>query len=351
MVHNITRKYNRVRCNEAIQIVEMNALGKSQRFIAKTLGLSRSVVRRVIVDKNDHDVGTDLPRSGRPPKFDDRTKRLVGRIIDRGEATTATAAHQILTRDHNISISVQSVRNLLHQQGIHIRHATRRPRLTHEHKRARYEFALAHQDWTVNQWKQVVFSDETVITSNQLDSRHLVWTKDVDPLDPRLIVESVQGGGAKIMVWGCISWYGVHDLVLLEGSVNAEGYIGVLEANLLPIRQQYFGRSSFIFQQDGARIHTANATMEFLNDQNIEVLEWPPHSPDMNIIEHVWRYLKIKLYKLQPSANVKELWSKVSEVMEDMWDEEMTESVQNLFESMPRRMTAVIRVRGKHTKY
>jgi transposase len=350
-VRDITRKYSRVRRSDSVQIVEMNALGKSQRFIAKTLGLSRSVVRRVIVDNNDHDVCTDLPRSGRRSKFDDRAVRLVGRIIDRGEATTATAAHQILTRDHNLNISVRSVRNLLHQQGLHVRHATRRPLLTREHKRVRYEFALAHQDWTVDQWKQVVFSDETVITSNHLDSRHLVWTRDVDPLDPRLIVESVQGGGAKIMVWGCISWYGVHDLILLEGSVNAEGYIGVLEENLLPIRQQYFGRRSFIFQQDGARIHTANATMEFLNDQNIEVLEWPAHSPDLNIIENVWRYRKVKLYKLQPSANAKELWVNVFEVMEDMWADEMTQRVQNLFESMPRRMAAVIRARGKHTKY
>jgi len=351
MVREQTRKYRRVQRTDVNRVIELNALGTRQYRIASTLRLNRKTVQRVLTHKNDYDVCVPRPRSGRPQKYDDRAKRLIGQIIENGEATTATGAHKIATRDHHIDISLRSVRNILHELGIHVRHATRRPKLSRNHRKERMKFAKEHLKWDVEQWKQVLFTDETIITSLPMDSRHLVWTKNVDPLDPKLIIESIQGGGAKIMVWGSISFNGVHDLALIEGSLNSEGYIDILKEYMLPVRTEYFRGKTFVFQQDGATVHTSHLTMNFLKDENIKVLEWPAHSPDMNVIEHVWHYLKVKLYKLQPSYNAQELWDNVCDVMKEMWNDEMTERVQNLFESMPRRMQAIVKARGGHTKY
>jgi hypothetical protein len=38
-------------------------------------------------------------------------------------------------------------------------------------------------------------------------------------------------------------------------------------------------------------------------------------------------------------------------VIHSMWEAEMTETINNLYESMPRRMAAVIATRGGNTKY
>ena len=153
------------------------------------------------------------------------------------------------------------------------------------------------------------------------------------------------------MVWGCISQYGLHDLILLEGRVDAIGYIEVLQKYLVPIVSQYFGNRPWIFQQDNATAHTARGVADFFHTNNIEVMKWPAHSPDLNIIEHVWHYLKEKVRQKSPASNKEDLWSNVQGVMDYMWSEEMTQKISDLYESLPNRMQAVIDARGGNTKY
>jgi hypothetical protein len=71
-----------------------------------------------------------------------------------------------LNDNHDIAhISPSTVNRVLHQQGMDAMHMINKPMLTREHVRNRLELTLAHRGWTVEQWKQVIFSDETVITA------------------------------------------------------------------------------------------------------------------------------------------------------------------------------------------
>ena len=53
-----------------------------------------------------------------------------------------------------------------------------------------------------------------------------------------------------------------------------------------------FGRN-FVYIQDNAPPHTAHDTAAFLDQHDVEVMDWPARSLDMKSIEHVWDQMAI----------------------------------------------------------
>lgn len=153
------------------------------------------------------------------------------------------------------------------------------------------------------------------------------------------------------MTWGCISTFGFHDFILLDGTMTAAGYVKVLVDNLIPVTQEYFQHRPCIFQQDNAAVHTAHEVDSFFRAHKMQVLDWPAHSLDLNIIEHVWHYLKEVMKKLPIAASKEELWSNVEKALVHMWSDEMSEKINELYGSLPNRMQAVIAAHGGNTSY
>ena len=100
----------------------------------------------------------------------------------------------------------------------------------------------------------------------------------------------------------------------------------------------------------------ANKTKAWFKEWGIEVMDWPPYSPDLNPIENLWALLKKEAYKVYPDLNSlegkgDEAESKLFGILQEAWGNIREEVIDGLVESMPRRVAALVAAEGWHTKY
>ncbi len=137
----------------------------------------------------------------------------------------------------------------------------------------------AHLKWIVSKWKSVLWSDESkfdILVGNH--GCRALRAKEEGEL-PACYQHSVKKNSISDCM-GCIRAYGMGSLHVLEGTMNAERYIKILEQHMLPSRRH-------VFQQDNAKPHTAAITTAWL-------------SPDLSPIENIWRIIKQKICQRRP---------------------------------------------------
>ena len=115
------------------------------------------------------------------------------------------------------------------------------PHLISAYKKARLDFAESHQHWTVEDWKQVIWSDETKINHIGLDEKRWAWKKAGKGLSDRLVQGTVKFGGGSLMVWGCMTWEGVGMACKID-RMDTDLYLQIMEDELQQILE-YFGKT------------------------------------------------------------------------------------------------------------
>jgi DDE superfamily endonuclease/Transposase len=262
---------------------------------------------------------------------------------------TASAAAKTLQEDVGVRVSGKTVARVLKESGMSAAEKVVKPMLTSKNVLTRLDFAKRHKDWTVDDWKRVIWSDETKINRFCSDGRSWYWSRDGETVQRRHVKQTVKHGGGSIMIWGCMTWYGTGYMCKIEGRMDQHLYRSILEDELIQTIDYYqLEPSQCIFQQDNDPKHRAKSVQEWIIDQSFEVLEWPPQSPDLNPIEHLWSHLKRRLNTYDsPPKGMLELWDRV----ESEWNKIDSAVCIRLIESMPRRIEAVLKAKGSWTKY
>ena len=150
------------------------------------------------------------------------------------------------------------------------------------------------------------------------------------------------------MVWSCFSQSGPGQLSVCDGTMTAPKYTETLQKHLIPTAGTKFPDGNYIFQQDNATCHKAKLTKQFLQNNEIQVMEWPPYSPDLNPIENLWAILKQKLSQNGYSTK-SELVNNVRRIWEE--DADIRRHCHTLSDSMCNRIRKCIQNKGGPISY
>ena len=152
------------------------------------------------------------------------------------------------------------------------------------------------------------------------------------------------------MVWGCAHGRLGPLIRIPKDKRKGVDYIQlVLEGPLLDLYMELSEERGLVaVMEDGAPIHCCKLAKEFCTEHQIDVFPHPAQSPDLNPIEHVWKYLKVRINQ-RPTRpqDLDDLW----EALLEEWGRIDVGFINSLIESMPDRAQAVYDAQGGSTKY
>ena len=176
-------------CQNAI--VSLLRGGRSISQAAHQLGMSTSTVFKY---KNARLPDHQMPKGGRVSKLTDRDKSNIRRKILTGQWRSAAEVHANLVRDGH-ELTNRTVCRTLKSMGFEAKKKIKKPFLTNRHKEARYEWAKEHEFRTVEDWRRVIFSDETKITIWGSDGCKYYWSLADQPIQDHHVIATVKHGG------------------------------------------------------------------------------------------------------------------------------------------------------------
>ncbi|GFV19776.1 transposable element Tcb2 transposase [Trichonephila clavipes] len=205
-----------------------------------------------------------------------------------------------------------------------------------------------HRNWRNNEWGRVLFTDESRFSLSS-DSHHiLIWRERGSRNHPSNIIERDRYGGRGVLVWGGIMLGSRTDLHIFDaGSVNGTRYCNEI---LLPYVRLFRGAMGlqFLFMDDSAPCHLTVAAEQLLESEDIERMDWPARSSDLNPIEHVWDFLGRRLAaRTLPPVTIRELRL----ALQVEWAAMPQQLIDTLILSMGRRCETYLAVRGDHIPY
>ena len=140
--------------------------------------------------------------------------------------------------------------------------------LTREMKVKRLDWARKHKKLTVEDWRRVLFSDESHFYVQGQRSQHVRRSPE-EKVSEHHIDQAVKHPEKK-MLWGSFSYSGVGSLRPIDGMMNSEKYVRVVESCVVNDMQKAFPGGDGVFQHDRAPCHTSKMTTAALKKKKIK---------------------------------------------------------------------------------
>lgn len=337
--------FKQLTTEERKAIINMKKEGYSNRKIASIFGKTHTAINKVIITYNEEGRLTTKHRPGRPRITSTRLDKKIKNLSEHNPRLSAPKIKAKLQNEGHSTPSTDTIRRRLYEDGKHGRVARKLPFVSKVNLVKRMKFYHENVLKPAEFWNRILWTDESMIRMKYSHGRVFVWRKAGEALSYKCATPTLKSLQKGVMVWGCISSYGVGKIVMLEGKVNATVYLKLLSEVIIPEGKRLIG-DDFILQQDNAPIHTAKIVTEYLKNQHAHVLEWPPQSPDLSPIENVWDLLKSRIAAKEP-RNINELKS----CIKDVWENITSEECRKYTLSVPDRIAKMSQRNGGHSGY
>ena len=253
----------------------------SMRALARRFHVHHRTIERLIHCYKETGSVHDRPTSGRPSAMNEDMLSDLDRIIHKHNTAPSTHLAYLLQNKTGRRISPRSIRRV--RRTTLARHPVREiivKTLTQGEKHKRLSFAQAH---ATDDFHQVAFTDEAFFGLDNTGRVHWIKKGETQP------TREVKDLKIKFMVWGAVGWWGKSELCICEENVTAHYYTQILGEYLAPFMPNF---TRYRLMHDNAAPHKAALTKNWLAEFGIKTLDdYPPYSPELNPIEHVWSWM------------------------------------------------------------
>ncbi len=307
----------------------------SERAIEAALDIPKSTVHDYLSEWKRKTPSSELKNQGRPKKLDSSDKRFVREFLRKNTNAKVNDIRNEILKSRGKDVSASTIGRLLKNLGLKFSKPQIVPLLTDTQKTKRMMWCKHHEKMRLN---GVFFSDETYIEIG--GGKTGVWHKIGKR--PKLGKAKFT---AKLMFWGAISCSSRSPLFAIDGTMNTDRYIKLLQDDFFKwVHEQDIEMT--VFQQDNASCHVSKRSKQFFQDQNVQVLDWPANSPDLNPIENVWGILKDKVGKRSPQTKVELQRFAIEE-----WSVIPQNVIKKTIKSFKKRCAQVISRQGEKCDY
>jgi hypothetical protein len=218
-----------------------------------------------------------------------------------------------LSDQFNISCSKSQIAVVRRAFGLRHLWAKKTEKLSPKHIARRFAFAQKIQRHPFFQLPWII-SDESSFVLCPTRSKLYRFRGENSPC----IYQEFQGYPIKIMVWGAIGPNGYKSpLIWFKEYVSSQTYVAKLEEyKIFENLDLIYGRGQYVWQQDGARPHTAVSSIAYLTHKTLILppdISWPPSSPDLSPIEQVWASIKSQI-NLTTVTDAQSLFNEVNRI-------------------------------------